>query len=228
MISFDSVIGFIKVEYARLAAEYNINPDTYPIFIADRLDEAIEGYDRAKNDFDDAKEVEDFFCGYHSESNFATTKFYAKFACSMDDTETGIDMWVIVKKAILMNMLYEYDAPVEFWKKYFRLHLRHEIGHILHHLKIFDPGDDYINNPFTKMQDEYYKRLNDFFDSQDIDYWIYQDDATLSEYLRFYYSLPGEIEANNEVGIDVNEIINMELELQNYKREMTTMWRNDF
>lgn len=131
--------------------------------------------------------------------------------------------FIIVPKENLYKLLYDvaFESPVKITDdeiiEYLQMVIRHEIGHIIQNIKIFESmgienGHEYIqSNDYEDMQN-YMDQVSSYYEDEEYD--------NVSEFelqklcIDQYYEIRSEQNANNAVNIDVERFKILELKVR--------------
>lgn len=207
----NKVIQILKHEYCNLAEEFNFDANKYPLRIISLIEYFNFLYENVYYDcIETASDLMDII-NIDADSYERATMFSSYLL--LDDS---IEYQVVVPIEKIYKVLAETIATDKEIEEYFRLCIRHEVGHILYHIetaKKYNSAKDaiiafnYSNHRAMLAYNKYIDVINE----------IFEDNEDMSEYdyhhilASKYYSYKSEHMANKIAKVDTKKLIKLEL-----------------
>ena len=197
----DKVMSALFDYWDELLKEFNLPEKTYP-FIIDRIDSFQEHYYEAFKEWYPAFEkTEEFLKSVGpaiKPSSTMTTSFMGLAKDGKVVQFVYCSLEIIMEKLIIgKNIPAEKGDYIELVIEHLKIALRHEMGHVLHNISLWKSADgDY--KKFDDIICEEGKKYKEGYDNLIKEYEGYYMDKM---FYKKYHDLPGEAEANLEVGL---------------------------
>lgn len=205
----------IKNEFDHLCDEYNISKDICNLSIGTDIMSIYNKYGKYK-DIEYYKTPKEFFDSimiYYCDM----LNNRLSHSCYYIDSNT-INYEICISEHVLTNLvlkIYEDNLDKNILIKYLKITIRHEIGHILHYIEVFnkkgfEAGCKYFNYQRMRQDMAYEKFMKKLYKE-------YDEDENISDYdflyksIKNYYSHKGERTANRLANVNLKEYIKVSL-----------------
>lgn len=199
-----SIVEFANIEFIRLKNMYNLD-DSVTFNVPMIREYMANEYDnRYKHNCDCVQSVmTEIVNDYLLEESFIFTKY--------DEYDGKVFYRIVLPKYHISEVLF--GSSIELVKKYITVILMHEIGHVLHVKDIIARYGDKAEEYLINEDQEFFEKW-----SESIKPYEEDDSITEAEYQRIcisnYYKFGAEIEANRLAGVNVNDLIDLELKVR--------------
>lgn len=215
------IISILNREYLNLAEEFNFDTNQYPLKIIDWIDYINFLYNTSYIEDESIETAKELIDEINSDS---ITYKHSTMHCKYILIDNKIKHFIIVPIESIHKILAETTATDSEIEEYFRICLRHEVGHILSQIEMMNEYKDAKKaikafNYSSRRAEEAYITYMDVLTEK------FENDESMSEYdyyntlISKYYSYKPEFLANAFAKVNTKQLIKLELVIQYGFRE---------